>query len=370
MIWVGVLLMGFAGYQLWGTNLAEASSQNKLDDEFAKFLAETAPTTVVPQEQTTTSTMVNDPSVPATSAVPTTTVPLDPPPVVLPGAAVARIEIPKIGVDKIVVSGVGVSDLRRAPGHYVSTPMPGEPGNAGIAGHRTTYGAPFNRLDELAQGDEIFVTTRSGRFVYSVRTIDVVSPRDRTVLQPTEDNRLTLTTCHPKFSARQRLIVVADLMSTPVPLGSTVQTTREDTVVDVGPSDEELDSELEEQSTVVEPSQPADGSDTTGPVQPDNQQQQQDEQEQQRDDAAPVDGLSQAALSEFDEAERALGGDSSQRLPALLWALAALAIWIVAWRYGHRGRRVIIYAIVAGPFLFSLFEFYARLALVLPGNVS
>jgi sortase A len=361
LIWIGVLLMGFAGYQLWGTNLAEASSQNKLDDEFAKFLAETAPPTAPSQDTAPPTTVPVDPTAPTTTVAPATTVPLGPPPVVLPGAAVARIEIPKIGVDKVVVSGVGVADLRRAPGHYTTTPMPGEPGNAGIAGHRTTYGAPFNRLDELSQGDEIFVTTRSGRFVYKVRTLDIVSPRDRTTLLPTEDNRLTLTTCHPKFSARQRLIVVADLMSTPVPLGSTVRTTREDTVVDVGPQDDGLSVDGEEQSTVVEPDQTSVDDSESGSQPVDQTQDPQALQSEQ---------LVDDVLTEQDQAEIALGGDKSQRVPALIWALTALAVWVLAWKYGKRGRRVIVYAIAVAPFVFALFEFYARLALVLPGNVS
>jgi sortase A len=324
LIWIGVLLMGFAGYQLWGTNLAEASSQESLTNEFGDFLADNTTTTVAG-----TPTTVPSPTAPS----------FDPPPVVLPGAAVARIEIPKIGVDKIVVSGVGVGDLRRGPGHYTSTPMPGEPGNAGIAGHRTTYGAPFNQLDELSGGDEIIVTTRSGRFVYQVRTIDIVSPRDRSILQPTDDNRLTLTTCHPKFSARQRLVVVADLMSTPVPLGSTVQTTNTDTVVDIAP-------ENEEQSTVDEPQTQLPAADTP--------------------DEVPSD----AASTEQDQADIALSGDPGARLPALLWALVTLAIWTAGWYCGKRFRRLPAYAIALVPFLFALFEFYAQLALVLPGNVS
>ena len=85
------------------------------------------------------------------------------------GDAIAHLRIPAIGVDKIVVEGVQVADLKRGPGHYPDSPLPGQPGNAAIAGHRTTYGAPFNRLDELEQGDEILVTTVQGAFRYEVR---------------------------------------------------------------------------------------------------------------------------------------------------------------------------------------------------------
>src|SRR5207302_2511071 len=93
-----------------------------------------------------------------------------------------------------------------------NTPMPGQPGNAAIAGHRTTYGAPFFNLNELQPGDPIFVTTRQGRFRYEVRETRTVSPSQLSVLNPTPDNRLTLTTCNPRFSASQRLVVVSQLI--------------------------------------------------------------------------------------------------------------------------------------------------------------
>ncbi len=83
-----------------------------------------------------------------------------------PGDALARIEIPTIGLDAKVVSGVQPADLKNGPGHYPDTPMPGQLGNSAIAGHRTTYGQPFYRLDEVEPGDEIVLTTVQGRFVY------------------------------------------------------------------------------------------------------------------------------------------------------------------------------------------------------------
>src|SRR5581483_10360279 len=103
---------------------------------------------------------------PHPGATTTTVAPLPSPPT---GAAVAIITIPKIGVDSAVVQGVGVSDLQKGPGHYPNSPMPGQPGNAAIAGHRTTYGAPFYRLDELTAGDQILITTWEGAFKYAVR---------------------------------------------------------------------------------------------------------------------------------------------------------------------------------------------------------
>lgn len=185
----GVLILLFVAYQLWGTGLYSAQAQSDLKAEFRASTAVTAPgatttTTAPPQRDT------------------------PPPP---SGEAIAIIRIPKIGVDWAVVEGVSPADLRKGPGHYPSTPMPGQQGNAAIAGHRTTYGAPFNRLDELNPGDEIQVTTRTGAYTYRVAESKIVLPSQVEVLDPTPDARLTLTTCNPKYSAAQRLIVVATL---------------------------------------------------------------------------------------------------------------------------------------------------------------
>jgi sortase A len=197
LIAFGTLMLLFVAYELWGTNIAEARSQKQLKREFARVLASTTTTTPPGTTPVTTSTAVPTP-VPA-------------------GEAVALLDIPKIGVNKAVVNGVGVPDLKKGPGHYPDTPLPGEAGNAAIAGHRTTYGAPFNRLDELKPGDEILVATRTGKFRYQVDTSIVVKPTEVAVLNPTSDNRLTLTTCNPKYSARQRLIVVSHLVGEPPP---------------------------------------------------------------------------------------------------------------------------------------------------------
>jgi sortase A len=118
------------------------------------------------------------------------------------------------------VQGVEVPDLRKGPGHYPDSPMPGQLGNAAIAGHRTTYGAPFNRIDELVAGDEITIVTLAGTFHYHVTGQLVVSPKDVYVLDQTPTATLTLTTCNPKFSARQRLVVQAalDLARSPKPV--------------------------------------------------------------------------------------------------------------------------------------------------------
>lgn len=131
------------------------------------------------------------------------------------GAPIGKISIPKIGVDWIFVEGTDLETLKKGPGRYSGSPLPGRRGNLAIAGHRTTYGAPFNRLDELAQGDEISVSDGAKTYLYRVSEKKIVAPSDLSVIAPTTDYRLTLTTCNPKFSARERLIIVATLENPP-----------------------------------------------------------------------------------------------------------------------------------------------------------
>ena len=131
------------------------------------------------------------------------------------GESLTRIKIPRIGVDTIVVEGTTASALRAGAGHYPSTPLPCEVGNVAIAGHRTTYGRPFHDLDQLEPGDRITLETPIGSCTYEMREEPfIVAPTQTDVVDNTPDEaRLTLTTCHPKGSARQRLIVVATLVS-------------------------------------------------------------------------------------------------------------------------------------------------------------
>ena len=197
LISAGVLILLFVGYQLWGTGLAHQRDQKSLRADFASQLA--APTATPPQATSTPT--------PSTTAVPTE---------IAEGTAAAVIDIPKIGLDEVVVEGVGVEELKKGVGHYPDTRMPGEKGNAALAGHRTTYGAPFNRIDDLVQGDAMVVTTRAGTFRYEVMEKRIVSPEEVSVLDDTDDSRLTLTTCHPKYSAAQRLIVVGRLVGSPL----------------------------------------------------------------------------------------------------------------------------------------------------------
>jgi sortase A len=216
LIVTGLLMFGFVAYQLWGTGIEYAQAQNRLDDQFEELLAGTPPTTEAPAPATSPATTIeNAPPAPTTTAAPapTTTAAPAPLPTFEEGDVLARIEIPSVGLDAKVVAGVQPDDLKKGPGHYPGTPMPGQFGNSAIAGHRTTYGQPFYRLDEVAAGDEIVLTTVQGRFVYRATGSEVVEPGASHVVatQDPDVARLTLTTCTPRYTARQRLVVYADL---------------------------------------------------------------------------------------------------------------------------------------------------------------
>lgn len=127
------------------------------------------------------------------------------------GDALTRLVIPALKVDTVVVEGTGSSALRAGAGHYPNTPLPGEEGNVAIAGHRTTYGKPFANLDRLAVGDQVVLETPIGRHQYRItRPPFVVSNTDFGVISQTPGRTLTLTTCHPKGSTRERLIIRAE----------------------------------------------------------------------------------------------------------------------------------------------------------------
>lgn len=130
------------------------------------------------------------------------------------GQALTRLEIPKIDVDVVVVEGTSLAALRAGAGHYPDSPLPGEAGNVAIAGHRTTYGKPFNRLDELEPGDKVTLTTPIGRHVYEITSRPgVVDPGDWSIINDVpRGSWLTLTSCHPEGSASHRIFVHAKLI--------------------------------------------------------------------------------------------------------------------------------------------------------------
>ena len=140
------------------------------------------------------------------------------------GEVLTRIVIEAIDVDALIVEGTDPKALRAGAGHYKQTAMPCQTGNVGIAGHRTTYGKPFNRLDELRPGDRIQLVTATRNCTYRViaparglarpspaSASWITTPNDGAVIGPIPGSFLTLTTCHPKGSAAKRLILRAQL---------------------------------------------------------------------------------------------------------------------------------------------------------------
>ena len=127
----------------------------------------------------------------------------------LRGDAIGRIELPSLDKGFYLVEGTATDDLRKGPGHYEDTPLPGQRGTVGIAGHRTTNGAPFRNIDKLDRGDEVRVEMPYGTFVYDVERTRIVEPTDLSVKDRVSFNRLILSACHPLYSAAQRIVVFA-----------------------------------------------------------------------------------------------------------------------------------------------------------------
>jgi sortase A len=226
LVTAGVLILLFVGFQLWGTGLEQAAHQDALGSTYEKQVLGHTAAAGTDADAAIAAVLSKlssrDPATAGPMAAPAESAPL------------GVIEIPRIGLRQFVVEGTAKPDLKKGPGHYTGTPLPGQAGNAAIAGHRTTYGAPFNRIDELVPGDPIYVTTTQGRFRYEVMAppdgVGIergpgwfsVKPSDTQVIADTSDNRLTLTACHPKRSAQQRIVVQAKLSNEPAP--ATTQT--------------------------------------------------------------------------------------------------------------------------------------------------
>jgi sortase A len=174
---------GYIGWLLWGTGLETKAAQADLKQGFEQVVDTAAPETA-------------------------------PPPGVVPlrGSAYAELIIPRIDLDMIVVQGTDTESLKKGPGHYPDTAHPwDETGRVGIAGHRTTYLAPFHDLEAMEVGDPITLRTEYGTFDYRVTEVFVIpSEGSGVVLGQTARPSLVLTTCHPKYASYQRLIVTAD----------------------------------------------------------------------------------------------------------------------------------------------------------------
>jgi sortase A len=178
-------LAGYVGWLLWGTGLETARAQDQLRTDLGPLIEHPTP----PGEGER----------------------------YLPGEAYAAIVIPSIDIDFIVVEGTDYTSLKKGPGHYPDSADPwDETGRVGIAGHRTTYLHPFLNLDQVHPGDTIELITKHGTYTYEVdRTFALPEAGSGVVLEQTVRPTLVLTTCHPKYSSRERLIVTATLVEEP-----------------------------------------------------------------------------------------------------------------------------------------------------------
>jgi sortase A len=202
MISLGAFTLYFLVYQLVGTNALTGRAQASLRDELSEQWS------AAPRGQQSRR-VIRAPEKPVAA-----------------GKAFAIIRIPKIGVEQVLVEGTSRSNLRKGPGRISTSKMPGQAGAFAISGHRTTYGAPFFHLDRLKRGDQILIQTKNATYVYTVSRTRIVLPTETSVLRSVRgpDGKLkptiVVTTCHPRFSAKERLIVFGDLTDTRAAPGS------------------------------------------------------------------------------------------------------------------------------------------------------
>lgn len=212
LIWSGLFIFGYLAWQLFGTDLVNANVQAEAQDELEQVFEaarQDLPEVleIVPEEP--------DEPDGSTGSTPAGVIEWHPEDDPEPDAEFAFLRVPDLGVEAVVFEGVTRSTLTQGPGHMPGTPLPGQPGNAVVSGHRTTYGRPFFDFDLLEPGDVIEVETAIGVHTYQVRESFIVAPTDIWVTDPKEGAWLTLTTCHPKFSAKERLIITAELVDGP-----------------------------------------------------------------------------------------------------------------------------------------------------------
>ncbi len=189
LIWSGVFIFGFLAWQLYGTDLVNARVQAEAKSDLERRMAE-----IVPPEVEEGAVLEDVPG---------------------EGVGFALLRVPKVGLEAVVFEGVTTPILANGPGHMPGTPLPGQPGNAVVSGHRTTHGRPFHDFDQLVVGDLVEIDTGIGTHVYEVRESFIVAPTDVWVTDSRPGAWLTLTTCNPKYSALERLIVTAELVAGP-----------------------------------------------------------------------------------------------------------------------------------------------------------
>ncbi|HEY6628103.1 MAG TPA: sortase [Acidimicrobiia bacterium] len=200
LIWTGVFIFGYLGWQLFGTDIVNQRVQAQASDDLHGFFE--VEREHLPQIQ----------AVESQEGAPIEFHPEDEPE---ENTSFARLRVPKLALDVVVFEGVTHDALAQGPGHMPDTPLPGQPGNAVISGHRTTHGRPFFYFDLLRPGDRIEVETSIGTHVYEVRESFIVAPTDVWVADDKAGGWLTLTTCNPRFSARERLIISAEMVEGP-----------------------------------------------------------------------------------------------------------------------------------------------------------
>ncbi len=328
LISFGLLILAFAAYQLWGTGVLQDRTQSGLAGEFENYEAAVLADRSSGGELSSglAESEIGSMVAPQLSpiVVPASSIERG------PGEVVGRIRAERIDLDQFIVEGVDPTQLQAGPGHYPGTPMPGMMGNASVAGHRTTWGAPSNRIDELLPGDEIEVDMPWGTATYVVDPHDdgdgsgvgnfIVDPSKIEVLDQDGSNRLTLTSCHPKFSARLRIIVTASLVSEPIEIEGGFEA-----VVPGSLADEDLDASAASSS---------------------------DEALAERlPGLTDDDQVIESVVGQDDEESfgEGLSGDRSAIAPAMAWSLIASGAWILTRVVARRWRRWLTYAVAVLP---------------------
>ena len=358
----GALLFLFAIYQLFGTALITAQAQSSLENDLNTVTEELASDEFIQNTFMKLETITISEDVERTETVETevSSSPFDDLTaeeisalvniVYKPqGEAIAQIVAPVMGLDSIVVSGTAVSDLRKGPGHYTDSAALCSTGNAAIAGHRTTYGSPFGDIANLKFGDEIRVNTPYGNCIYTVTERFIVEPSDTWVVKDQGYNRLTLTSCHPKYSAAQRYIVVAELTQNDVPylpsqeeINALIASTTEITVV----SEEVTTTETVEREVEV-------AREVTETI---------------RDEANTVIKNTTTETEGFGEG---LDGDDDQLLAVILYGLVFFAVWYRIYRIANsenkeRKFKYITYGAGVFPLFVAMGLWFYRVDLFLP----
>ena len=309
MVTLGLLILLFVVYQLWGTGVFTARAQENLKKTFQRELQQynaendtvgPVPTTAksTGRHGTTTTTLPHNNARPA-------------PPIPAEGDVGGWITIPRINLHMAFVEGTSRDDLKKGPGHYPETPFPGTIGNAAIAGHRTTYLHPFWAIDNLVPGDDIIIETLAGTFDYRMSEPHlIVKPTDVWVVNNTPDAELTLTACNPKGSAAQRIVIKAKL----VPAKSS-------------------------KPALPRPRPVASGS-----------------------------GSGKGRTGQQADLAQGLSGQTRSLLPSVLWGIIAALVGAAWWWSFRRWRHPLTWIVGVMPFLVALFPFYVYLERALPAG--